>query len=310
MAPRPPLVLCNPVAARLADPDRRASLRHVVVGALTRRYGVSPEWIEGDLDASRVALTDITDRPLVVVAGGEGTVRGAAAALQGTPVPLAILPGGTGNVLAAAMGIGSLRDGVDVLRHGEPRRIDVGLARWGRDGGPMAERIFTVAVGMGFDARVMATADQALKHRFRFAAYVGAALREAGRLSSATFHVEADDEAFEIEGLVVLVANCGDLVPGKVRTRRPIDPDDGWLDLLIVGGRDVLAGVRGVVQLLWETGDLHGVVVRRRVHHVRVTAEPNQPIQLDGDPEEPGTLEARIDPHALTILVPSSGGVS
>ena len=68
---------------------------------------------------------------------------------------------------------------------------------------------------MGFDARVMAAADQALKHRFRFAAYVGAALREAGRLSPATFRVEADGDAFEIHGLVVLIANCGDLVPGK-----------------------------------------------------------------------------------------------
>jgi diacylglycerol kinase family enzyme len=302
MKDRPVLVICNPVAARLADAGRRDELRRAVVAAVRERDGREVDWLDGSQHEARAALADVVDRPLVVVAGGEGTVRDAAAAVRGTGIPLAVLPGGTGNVLAGAMGIGSMRTALSVLRHGRARRLDLGIARWATDDAPPHKRIFTVAAGMGFDARVMAGADQATKQRYRFAAYVGAALREAARLRPAVFHITADGVDFDIEGLVVLVANSGDLVPGRVGARRPIDPADGRLDLLVVGGRHILSGLRGAVDLLWRTGDLEGGVVRRAVEHVRVVADPLQPIQVDGDPDGPGWLEAWVDPASLLLL--------
>ena len=63
---------------------------------------------EGTIESAQAAFADaaMTKPALVVVAGGDGSVRQAAVALAGTGVPLAIVPCGTGNVLAAGLRLG------------------------------------------------------------------------------------------------------------------------------------------------------------------------------------------------------------
>ena len=143
----------------------------------------------------------------------------------GRRVPLAVVPAGTGNVLAAAIGIGG-RPGDPTIRHGCAARLDLGLARWAT--GLMREGTSGI-----FDGR--------LRHGLRRPGHGGRRARveapdpvrgvrrrggaRGGTLRPATFQIEADGDDIEIHGLVVLIANCGDLVPGRVGARRPIDPD-------------------------------------------------------------------------------------
>ena len=271
---------------------------------MTARFGSPPDWA-GETHAGALrALRDVAGRPVVVVAGGDGTVREAAAAVAGTGVPLAIVPGGTGNVLAHSLRIRGIRGAIELIHDGVPRTIDLGLARWGTAAGDVHERHFTVACGTGFDARLMAAAEHEWKRRLRFGAYIGAAVREATRLEPARFRIVADGAEIDIDGLVVLIGNCGDLIPGRLGARQPLDPTDGRLDLLVVGGRSLIAGVRGAADLLWRTGDLDGSVIRRAVSTVRVESDPVQPVQTDGDAHEPGWLEARVLPGALLVLAP------
>ena len=278
------------------------------------------DWSDGSHDDARAALRDVAGRPLVVAVGGDGTVREAAEAVVGTDVPVAIVPCGTGNVLAGSLrlrgadaairliGAGHRDDDVAAAngegRRGALRRLDLGRARWGTADGAVDERTFTVACGMGFDARMVAAAEHEWKRRLRFGAYVGAALREAMRLTPAVFRITADGAEVEIVGLVVLIANTGDLIPGRLGARQRIDPSDGRLDLLVVGGRSLVAGVRGMTTLLLRTGELDGSVIRRSIRHVRVEADPPQPIQTDGDAHAPGWLEAMVLPRAVNVLVP------
>ena len=251
-AARPPLVLMNPHAARLTDDARRATIRHEVELAVHARFGLVPDWAPETHEGALRALRDVAGRAAVVAIGGDGTVREAAGALVGTDIPLAIVPGGTGNVLAGTLGLGGMSGAMRVIRAGASRRLDLGRAHWGAVGETTAahERLFTVACGMGFDARVMAAAEHEWKRRLRFGAYIGAAVREAVRLRPTTFHIEADGAVIEIVGLVVLVANCGEIVPGRVGMREPLDPTDGRLDLIVIGGRDVLRGLRGAADVL------------------------------------------------------------
>ena len=92
------LVLNEKAGALLAGggtPDLAARLE--AGGAVTRL--VPP----GDLPARlRAAMQDADG---VVVAGGDGTVACAAAALAGTGTPLGILPGGTMNLLACDLNL-------------------------------------------------------------------------------------------------------------------------------------------------------------------------------------------------------------
>ena len=158
---------------------------------------------------------------------------------------------------------------------------------------------------MGLDARIMAAAEHEWKRRMRFGAYIGAAVREVLRLETAHFHIEADGETLDIEGYLVLVANAGELVPGRIGPRRPIDPADGRLDLIVLGGGNPVGALRSAVELMVRSGELAGDVVRRAVTEVRIDATPAQPIETDGDPHPAGSLEATVIPGALTILVPA-----
>jgi diacylglycerol kinase (ATP) len=293
----------NPTASRLTDAGRRAAVRRDLERTLTTRFGRPPDWAPETREGARAALADAHDRPLVVVAGGDGTIRDAAAALADSTVPIAVIPGGTGNVLASTLRIRGVRGALDTVRTGEPRRLDLGSARWGTAHG-VSERVFTVACGMGFDAKIMAAAEHEWKRHLRFGAYIGAAVREAMRLEPARFRIVADDASLEIVGLVVLVANCGDLIPGRLGARQPLDPTDGLLDLIVIGGRGILGGLRGAADILLRTGDLDGAVIRRSIRHIRVEADPPQPTQTDGDVHEPGWLEASVMPGALTVLAP------
>jgi undecaprenyl-diphosphatase len=67
------------------------------------------------------------DRPLVIAAGGDGTVGAAADELAGTGVLLGILPLGTSNDVARSLGIApDPIDAADELSHGVVRAIDAG----------------------------------------------------------------------------------------------------------------------------------------------------------------------------------------
>jgi diacylglycerol kinase family enzyme len=151
----------------------------------------------------------------------------------------------------------------------------------------------------------MTAAQGVWKRHLGFMAYGGAMLGELTRLATADFTITADGETFDVHGHLALVANAGQIVPGLVGPREAIDPDDGLLDLLVVGGRGLLDGLRGAAELLVRTGPLEGRAIRRLVREVRLETTPPQAIETDGDPHPPGWLVARVVPRALTVLVPT-----
>jgi diacylglycerol kinase (ATP) len=306
-SPRP-LIVVNPRASGLVDPARRDRILRAVSDAVERRTG-RPAVIEsGSLEAARGALAAAVDSPLVVVVGGDGTVREAAADLVGRRrnTPLAIVPAGTGNVLAGALGIRGARPALGAIRSGEPLTLDLGRARWWAAGEAAHphERLFTVACGMGLDARVMAAAEHEWKRRLRFGAYVGAAVRELARLAAVQFRIVADGEPIDLVGHLVLVANAGDLIPGRVGPRQRIDPTDGRLDLIALGGSNAVTALRGAAALMLRSGDLTGGVIRRSVQEVTIESDPAQPIETDGDHHPPARLEIGVVPDAVSVLIP------
>lgn len=303
-------MIVNPRASRLADPNRLAQIVKATAAAVEHRFGVAPQIEQGTVETTRAALAVEPAPPLVVVMGGDGTVREAAAALLGREIPIAIIPVGTGNVLASALDIRGVKPGLEVIRSGQARRLDLGRARWREAGdgptgqGAPQERLFTAACGMGLDARVMAAAEHEWKRRLKFGAYIGAAIREFTRLEPAQFRIVADGETIEIVGHLVLVANAGELVPGRIGPREPIDPTDGRLELIVLGGAGPLEALQGAAALMLRTGELSGGVIRRSIREVTIESEPLQPIEIDGDNHPPTNLEVSVVPGAVSVLAP------
>jgi diacylglycerol kinase family enzyme len=314
------ILLVNPAASRLRDPARRGRLV-AAVHAAPHLGGPSIDVVEAAepselVAAARAGLAAGAER--IIVAGGDGTVVAVVSALAGSGMPIAVLPGGTGNILAGSVGIrGPMERVPELLRRSRVRSIDVGAARWGAGddvaatrGETRSSRLFGVGAGIGFDARVMAatTADQ--KRRLGRLSYFAVAVPHGLAIRNVACRLTVDGRTFETEAAVVLVVNCGELVPGRLRPLRPIVPDDGLLDVIVVRAGNPLAGIHGVIAALVEpvsSGGPGGPAWRTLAREIRIeTAEP-EPVQVDGDAVGEGPLTAGLLPVPALILVPDRG---
>ena len=189
---------------------------------------------------------------LVVLAGGDGTVRDAVGPLAGTGIPVGIVPCGTGNLYATAVGIPRDLDEADRRDPRRAPRSPTTSARsgWSRrpwTGEPAGEPVvtsFVVACGTGFDARLIEATSREAKRRYGVAAYFIAASRLLGHLEPQPTVLTVDGVRTELESVVVLVANCGEAIPGRLRPRLPIEPDDGLLHVFVLPMGGILGGIR------------------------------------------------------------------
>ena len=183
-------------------------------------------------------------------------------------------------MLASALGIpDDPARAIRAFRSGWIRRsIDLGAAILPEgEGGVTSEALFAVAAGVGWDARIVTATAGLHKQRLGRLAYWVAALGVLGDLAPVGYMIEVDDERLELEATVALVANAGELVPGLVRPRLPIVPDDGLLDLLVLRVASIPGGIRGALELLGRTelgGSPSGAAYRARGRRIRIAADP------------------------------------
>src|SRR5580692_1958170 len=161
------VVLFQNPASGAPNPETRSQVRH-------RLEAISDSLVEVTVDrhldlAGRAAETMQEKADLVVVAGGDGTVREVAGALVSTDITLAIVPLGTFNNLALSLKLPADPNAVcDLIEAGLTRRIDVGMAD--------EQHAFFEAAGVGVDADLFPIGEEVKRRRFEG---VGRAIRLA-----------------------------------------------------------------------------------------------------------------------------------
>jgi len=301
------LLITNPVAAR----HETAAVRAVVDALAAGGWSVDVTATARPSDAGRYAA-EARGRgvDVVVCYGGDGTAIQVAAALLGSGIPLGLVPGGTGNLLAANLGVPRRPvAAARALLAAVPRRVDLGVvARSGET------RYFAVAAGAGFDAELMARTAAAEKRRWKMGAYVARAIEMLPRVASARYRVTVDGVAREVTAAMLLVANCGRILPPLVRFRPDTRLDDGLLDVLALRAEGLLDGALALWELLRATRD--GPLAagageagrvwfgRGQVVRVETVSGAPRPVQLDGEPAGQTPFEARVLPGELPVLVP------
>lgn len=314
--------------AFVANPTKQdvPALREAIERAADEQDLPQPLWFETSVEdpgvgQAKQALAQGAD--VVVAVGGDGTVRAVASALVGTGVPMGLMPLGTGNLLARNLDIplGNALSALEVALGGRDRTIDVGwlrvvhAAHLTESDGVHArtddEHLFLVIAGLGFDAAMVADADDDLKARVGWIAYFVAGIKHLhGRRTRV--HVRIDDSPATSTRLrSLLIGNCGKL-PGGLTLLPDAVVDDGWLDVAAI---DTRGGVAGWAQLFGEVV-LQGVGVKgmprgvgridhTRAREIRVVVTGGEHAQVDGEVIGRVTeVAARVDPGALVVRVP------
>ena len=292
------LLIANPAAAR-TDARAVTAIRNTL---RTGGWTVEVRATAQAGDARRFAREGRNQGfDVLVCYGGDGTAMEIAAGAMETGIPLGLVPGGTGNLLA-----GNLRLPRDpataarVILAGRTAPIDLGTVERA-DG----THFFAVCSGTGFDARLMARTGPAEKRRWKMAAYVMHAFATLPDVTSPLHRVTVDGVVHDLPAAMVLVANCGELVPPFLRLRDDIAPDDGWLDVLVLRAEGVIQSLSAFLELLRRpvNGAQRLWFGRGRSVRVEVLEGPPQPMQLDGEPWGNAPFEAQLLPAALSVIV-------
>lgn len=245
----------------------------------------------------QAALAGPTD--LVVVAGGDGTVRAVAQHLAGRGIPLAVIPLGTANNISGALGLpASPQEIVAGLSNPQRQCFDLGHIS-----GPWGEDIFLEAAGVGLFASTMAAYDpEAGKSPLRA---LSATVQTLTTFTPQELRLRFDGE--EVEGRFLLMECHNTPATGpRLKLAPGADPCDGWLDVVLIeeSGRVGLGSY--LTSLLQERlEELPNVTVKRC--RELVLDWDGSPFHLDAEIRGEGSGKVRISlqPNALEIWRPT-----
>lgn len=232
---------------------------------------------------------------VLLVWGGDGTVRRCLDAVAGTGVPIGILPAGSANLLAANLDIEEDLDAaLDTALQGSIRLLDVGVLNGER---------FAVMAGTGFDAVMVRGADDRKDELGRFAYILSGMSAVATDRVRTTIDVDGK-RWFEGWTTCVLVGNVG-VVTGGLAVFPDAQPDDGELEIGIVTAEGAWEWARVLAGVVGHRASRSPLVRTTRGRDLDVRLGRDLPYEVDGGDRDPtDRLKIHVDPLAVAIRVP------
>jgi undecaprenyl-diphosphatase len=255
------------------------------------------------LSEGRLPVDEKGEAPLLIAAGGDGTVGAVANRVVGSSAVLGVIPLGTSNDFARSLGIPvDVVGAVALFRLGKISNIDVG--RFVSPGQP--HRHFVHAATAGLNVRFARLATQAsLRHRLGRLTYVVAAalaLRERYPFTC-RLSFDGSSQTLQVEELAIINAPIfGGFLGLRVSG---VHLADGALDVLVIEKssipREALAALFAVAGI---RRPLRGV---RALHLSSLEVHTDQPLEVTLDGELLGTLPAsfQVAGEALRIVTPA-----
>lgn len=330
-----PFVIYNPAKVEDVE-DFRTRIK-----AAAKQFGAkSPQWLEttpdepGTAQAVEAVKNGAT---LVLVAGGDGTLREVAGGLANSGVSLGILPAGTGNLYASNLGLPTddFDECLTIAFTGKSHQADLcwlKMADVDRSSAhssphpngakaqslPVAAELlpdpgeysFMVMAGMGIDAKMMHSTSDGLKQRIGWWAYVAAGFKSLRyRRMSAEITLGGQTKSTAVQARTVLFANCG-LVGAGLDLIPQASPDDGWMDIATI---DTAGGILGWAELFGRVrmqdvgitplgSGLTSSIHVKRVRQATLKVAHRHYVQVDGDflgiARE---VSVRLDERALLV---------
>jgi len=236
------------------------------------------------------------DCALVVVVGGDGTVREVAHGLEGTNKPLLVVPCGTENLLANELGFDEkIKTIIRTFEAGYIRPLDLGSANG---------KCFTSIAGFGFDGQVVKYVSEQRDGHIDYFDYVGPIWRTFWNYDFNPMKVEVDDEEiFNGRGLV-FVGNISRYALG-LQVLHYADFGDGLLDVCIYKCASQLHLLKHTLMTILKQHASSGDVIYRQGKDFVVSSESACiQTEIDGDPGPALPIQIKVIPHAVNVMVP------
>lgn len=288
------------------NPSAGTALSLGITGKVLRerflRAGFSVEIDDDENDPlpSRINKALESSAPIIVAAGGDGTVTALSEAIIGTDKTLAILPVGTANLLARDLGIALDIDlWFEQLNHMQTIRIDAGEVNG---------RIFLHKVFIGLMPAIVAGREQLRgkkgpRYALGFARYFFRRLMRSRRFA---IEIETENRNRRIERVHAVAVGNNIYTEGLGRILSRERLDEGILGLYVIKQVSLGTFFRVAGEMLIGRWHNDQALVFERVHAVTLRARKRQvKVMFDGEVETLSTpLNFQIRPGVLPVLVP------
>lgn len=292
------LYLINPISGTRSKKNIRQ-----LAESMTKSAGVEfstlPSSPNGDYQYTReyIQKNNIT---AIIIAGGDGTVSQAVAALKDLGLPFGIIPCGSGNGLALAAGIPTdPAAAIELALKGECRPTDGFL---------LNEHFACMLCGLGFDAKV--AHDFAHQPKRGLSNYVKMVLRNFFSARTWDFEITVKGKTFRTDAFFISMANSNQF--GNNFTIAPkASLQDGLLDIVIVTKQhklnvllNTLSQLRGKQPLQTDTMiDKDKAVIYFQTDSFSLKNLSSAPLHIDGDPADcPASVDCRILPGCFELI--------
>ena len=238
------------------------------------------------------------DCAMVVVVGGDGTVREVAHGLEGSDKPLLIVPCGTENLLANELGFDErLITVIKTFEGGDIRPLDLGSANG---------KCFTCIAGFGFDGQVVKRVSEQRKGHIDYFDYFWPLWRTFWNYRFEPMKVEIDgEEVFEDRGLA-FVGNISRYALG-VQILHHADFSDGLLDVCIYKCASKVHLLKHSLMTILKQHAYSADVIYRKGKNITVSSQsPGMLTEIDGDPGPALPMQISVIPQAVNCLVPKA----
>ncbi len=295
----------TPIARRLALVVANPATKGDVSSYVAAIRAAAPPGVDVAVRYTRKGdnpLADIDDliehADILIAAGGDGTVGTVAHAAVIRKIPLGIIPAGSTNIVARDLGIPSEPGAAASLIFGrhQIRAIDLG---WCND------HWFLHMGGSGVDSKLFLAADQSLKQRYGWKAYLLPALRNIFGAPS-RYTLTTEKGTISVVSPLILVAIGGSILMPSLTIGSHIARDDGWLDVFIFTARGSAKVAETGFRFLSRQLESSPYVTRVQCRTLLLDSEPTMPIEIDGDVVTLTPATFRIQPLALKVIVPPS----
>lgn len=236
------------------------------------------------------------DIDVLIGAGGDGTIYELANAVcskEKRPT-FGIIPGGTANDFSRAIGMNQNPIlAVEQLIQGKRKVIDVGRSD---------DEYFLNFWGIGMITQASENIDPNTKNLFGRLSYYISSAQTINNPSPFHLQVEADDDKFDGEAVMMLVGN-GPFTGGIQVFFPENNLTDGKFDVLIIKESSLPTFWSFFQSKLTKQQILNEDIIHFQTKNLKITADPKQKIDCDGERNylTPSTLE--VLPEHITVLV-------